>query len=241
MNEKKSIELPEILALVKLIKENRLDSDNRINALLNCVIADNYDIASYNLLVQSVQPYIVEQALRENPFPPPSEAIDGDIRFGFSEGNQLAGFMPDELHVLIAGEPGTGKTTIANFFIAPQAMIKEIKCWFFVKARDTEKLISMSRKQDIIAVDFDEQIKLNIMQAPKNVSRHEWYANLWDMFIQAEAIFDGTKNFLIEQSYDLAGEYEGYGFEPSLFELYDYIKSKNFQRGTRNINYAESA
>ncbi len=149
--------------------------------------------------------------------------------------------MPDELHVLIAGEPGTGKTTIANFFIAPQARMQGIKCWFFVKARDTEKLIKLYRKANIVSVDFDEQIKFNLMQAPRNVTRHEWYASLWDMFIQAEAIFDGTKNFLIEQSYDLATEYGKFGVEPSLFELHDYIKSKDFPRASRSYHYSESA
>ncbi len=54
------IELPQVLELVKLIRDSGLDSDPRINALLNCIIADNSDIDSYNLLILSVQPYLVE-------------------------------------------------------------------------------------------------------------------------------------------------------------------------------------
>ncbi len=241
MQRNQKIELPQVLELVKLIRDSGLDSDPRINALLNCIIADNSDIESYNLLILSIQPFLVQEALRENPFPKPSEEVDGKIKFAATEGKQLVGFMPEELHILIVGEPGTGKTTVANFFIAPQAIAQGIKCWFFVKAKDTEKLIKLYRNADIITVDFDEQIKFNLMEPPKNVTRHEWYANLWDMFIQAEAVFDGTKNFLIEQSYDLASEYERFGVQPSFFELYDYIKGKDFPRMSRSYHYAESA
>ncbi len=239
MRDNKNIPLQNIMELAKLIKDNKLDSDPRINGLLNCLLADNSDIESYNLLILLLQPYLVGQALRDNPFPAPSEEVNGKIKFAVTEEKQLVGFMPDELHVLIAGEPGTGKTTVANFIIAPQAIPQGIKSWFFVKARDTEKLIRFNK--NIVTVDFDEQIKFNLMQAPKNVSRHEWYANLWDMFIQAEAIYDGTKNFLMGHSYDLAVEYEKFGVEPSLFEIYDFIKGKTFPRGSRSSYFAESA
>jgi hypothetical protein len=241
MEDKRKIDLQAILELAKVIRDSGLDSDPRINALLNCIIADNSDIESYNLLMLLAQPYYVKQALRTNPFPDPSSDIDGLIRFAYTDTNQYAGIMPEELHVLIVGEPGTGKTTVANYFIAPQAIAQGIKCWFFVKARDTEKLAKVCKNANIITVDFDEQIKFNIMQAPKNVTRHEWYASLWDIFIQAEAVYDGTKNFLMEHAYDLAAEYEKLGVEPSFFELHDFIKSKTFPRGSRNYYYSESA
>lgn len=237
--QEKIIGLAQILEIVKAARDLGLDSDPRIAGLINCVLADNSDTESYALLMQSVQPHAAEKLLSGNPFPSPPTQVDGAIRFGITEKRQAVGFMPDELHVLIVGEPGTGKTTLANFFIAPEAMRLEIKCWFFVKARDTEKLIKYNK--NIIAVDFDGQVKFNLMQAPRNVTRYEWYASLWDMFIQAEAIYDGTKNFLGEHSYDLASEYEKFGVEPSLFELYDFIKSKDFPRGSRNFSFSESA
>ncbi|MBN1794245.1 MAG: ATP-binding protein [Candidatus Omnitrophica bacterium] len=241
MQAGRPIDIGQVLALAKQIKDLGLEDDSKISALLNCVMADNSDYESYNLLMLLVQPYLVEKSLRTNPFPSPSEEADGEIKFGVAEENQFVGFMPEELHILIAGEPGTGKTTIANFFIAPQAISQGIKCWFFVKAKDTEKLVKLYKKANIITVDFDEQVKFNLMEPPKNVTRHEWYASLWDMFIQAEAIYDGTKNFLIEQSYDLASEYDKFGVKPSLFELHDYIKSKDFPKMSRSFHYAESA
>lgn len=239
MKEKQQIQLPELMELVRFIRDNKYDKDPKINALLNCVIADNSDLESFNNLILLLQPLIVQQELRANPFPLPEPEVNGGIKFAITEPNQFVGLFPNELHVLITGEPGTGKTSMTNFLIAPQAMAQGIKCWFFVKARDTEKLIRFNNS--IVTVDFDEKIKINPMQPPKKVSKHEWYASLWDMFIQAEAIYDGTKNFLIEQSYDLTGEYERFGVEPSLFELYDFIKEKDIPRGSRDSHYKESA
>ena len=243
MQNNRKIDLQAILELAKFIRDSGLDSDPRINALLTCIIADNSDIDSYNLLMLLAQPCLVQQALRTNPFPDPSPEIDGLIRFAYTNPKQYAGLMPDELHVLIVGEPGTGKTTVANYFIAPQAIAQGIKCWFFVKARDTEKLVKVCKKANIITVDFDEHnpVKINILQNPPNVSWAEWHSDLWDMFAQAEAIFDGTKNFLGIHSYDLAKEYEKLGIEPSLFELHDFIKGKRFERNSRDSRYQESA
>ncbi len=243
MENKKKIDLQVILELAKLIRDSKLDSDPRINALLNCIIADNSDIGSYNLLILLMQPYLVQQALRTNPFPDPSSEIDGSIRFAYTDTKEYAGFMPEELHVLIVGEPGTGKTTVANYFIAPQAIAQGIKCWFFVKARDTEKLVKLCKNANIVTVDFDENdlVKINILQNPPNVSKAEWHSDLWDMFAQAEAIYDGTTNFLGEHSYDLSTEYEKFGVEPSLFELHDFIKGKRFDRGSRILHFQESA
>lgn len=180
------------------------------------------------------------QPVAVSPFSMPDARIDGAVRFGIAESGGSAGINPEQhINILVTGDPGTGKSGTVNYIIAPQAMALGIKCWFFVKARDTEKLIKFNK--DIVAFDFDGQLKFNPLQPPLNVTRAEWHSMLWDMFIQAEAIFDGTKNFLIEQAYELSDEYEKLGEVPSLFELHDYIKEKEFPRGTRNFSYKESA
>lgn len=175
-----------------------------------------------------------------SPFSIPDSSIDGALRFGIAEGGIPAGINPEQhINILVTGDPGTGKSAVVNRIIAPQAMALGIKCWFFVKARDTEKLIKFNK--DIVTFDFNEQLKINPLQPPPNVTRAEWHSMLWDMFIQAEAIYDGTKNFLIEQACELSDEYEKIGAIPSLFELHDYIKEKEFPRGSRSFSYKESA
>ncbi|MFH1014748.1 MAG: hypothetical protein V1762_02350 [Nitrospirota bacterium] len=241
MKEKKSnpeTEIPGFLFL-KQMKDNGLFNPATLAMCLD-ILSDSNGRQLAREYTEDLALPLTLSMLTKSPFETPDESVDGPIRIEFTETGKPAGFDPEKaLHILIVGEPGTGKTSMVNFLIARQAMAQGIKCWFFVKARDTEKLIRFNK--NIVTIDFDGQIKLNPMQPPKNVSRHEWYASLWDMFIQAEAVYDGTKNFLIEQSYDLAGEYERIGVEPSLFELYDFIKEKDIPKGSRESHYRESA
>ncbi|MCX6707183.1 MAG: hypothetical protein NT001_03515, partial [Candidatus Woesearchaeota archaeon] len=179
------------------------------------------------------------QGLARSPFSIPDESVSGLIKFAETENDIPVGFDPEnELHMLIVGEPGTGKTTVANFLIAPQAMEQGIKCWFFVKARDTERLLH--RNEDIVTVDFDGQIKVNILQSPPNVSREVWHSSLWDIFAQAEAVYDGTKNFLIGNCFDLAEEYKKFKAEPSMFELNDFVASRRYEPRSRDSAYQDS-
>ena len=49
MQERRKIELSQIIELTKFIKSAGLDKDQRISALLNCIVADNSDIEPSNL------------------------------------------------------------------------------------------------------------------------------------------------------------------------------------------------
>jgi len=233
-----------VLEHLKLLKKHgKLDE----KALLEAI-----DVLSEQGDAKLLKEYLDEQglvkaeiALNGKPISNPDMSMDGQIKILLTENGLPVGFNPrKELHILIVGEPGTGKTTLAVFSIASQAMSQGIKCWFFVKSRDVYKLIKLGYR--IVIVDFDNEgrFKLCLPGALTNVSRQEKLSRYFDIFVQAEAVFDGTKNFLIEQTTELGKIYESHGTDLSLFDLHEFIKErqkKDFPRGSRNYYYSESA
>lgn len=179
-----------------------------------------------------------------SPYDDVDESADGSIKILVAENGMPVGFDAEkELHILIVGEPGTGKTTLAVFCIGAQAMKQGIKSWFFVKSQDVYKLIRLGFRIVIVEFDNEGKLRLNPLGTLTNISRQEKLARYFDIFVQSEAVFDGTKNFLIEQATELAELYEKHGAEPSLFDLYEFIKERqrDFPRGGRQYYFSESA
>ena len=136
----------------------------------------NNPSAEYEILNQVIE----LSKYGKSPFEFPDENVRGQIQFGVSENNIPIGFNINELHSLIVGAPGTGKTIMMIFLMGLQAIQQGIKCWFFVKAQDVEKLIKIYK--DILVEDFSGQIKLNLLNPPPNYDKFGWKSFLWDIF-----------------------------------------------------------
>jgi hypothetical protein len=192
--------------------------------------------SSLDELHQTVE--MASQLFGGSPFENPDASVDGLIRFAKTNNNIPVGLNPYELHTAIIGESGTGKTIMMLYCLGLQAMMKGITCWYFVKARDAERLSKITK--NILINDFDGQTKMNLLNAPPNYSEYGWKAYLWDIWTQAHSLYDGSKNFLLEHSFDLEKKYEEFGVRPSFFELFDFVKSKKFPGFSRDARYRES-
>lgn len=208
------------------------------------ILSDDNGEKTMNEHLADISFLLLKAKQSASPFEDAADSVDGKIRFLIAENGMPVGFDPEkELHILIVGEPGTGKTTLAVFCIGAQAMKQGIKCWFFVKSKDVYKLIKLGFRIVIVEFDNEGRLKLNPLGTLTNISRQEKLARYFDIFVQAEAIFDGTKNFLIEQATEIQEAYKKYDTEPSLFELYEFIKERqrDFPRGGRQYYFSESA
>ena len=171
-------------------------------------------------------------------FPEPAESVDGDIRFANTKNSPVGFNLEDLLQGLIVGSPGSGKS-ILTYHVALHAMALGAICWMFVKGNDAEKLIRF--KRDIAVDDFNGQFRKNLLTAPPNFSRDNWTSIHWDIFIQANSLYDGTKNFLTTQYFDLYEKYKEQNAEPSFFEVHDFLKARKFPAYSRDARYNESA
>lgn len=68
---------------------------------------------------------IADIALNGKPFVLTDESGDGPIRLAVAENNQFIGLYPDECHVLIAGQTGTGKSTLLKIIFAQALLLND--------------------------------------------------------------------------------------------------------------------
>jgi len=113
--------------------------------------------------------------------------------------------------------------------------MKKPVVWLFTKAKDTRNLLKISK--DILVVCFVGQIAFNPLLPPPGVPVRFWINCFADIFIQAFGLYDGTKNFLIENLNYLFDHNK----TPTIHDLYRLIKSQKFSPFSRFARYQESA
>lgn len=188
-------------------------------------------------LLSRLEDALAISELFAGPFPKPSPDAAGPLALGIAENGQVIGIHPNECHVLIAGQTGAGKTTLLRLLVS-QAAAQGHKFWLFVRAEDTRCLIDIS--PETLVVRFDDSVKLN----PLNPSplRQDEHANAFlDIFIQSQRLYDGTKNYLLEQLSELYRDFEASRALPGLHDLYQKLKDSKHSAFSRTERYRESA
>jgi len=113
-----------IIEHLKLLKKHgRLDK----KAICQAIDALS-EPGNHNLLREYLEEQAVDLAnivLNGKPFPLPDETADGPIRFAITENSRFIGLYPEECHVLIAGQTGTGKSTLLKIIFAQALLIND--------------------------------------------------------------------------------------------------------------------
>lgn len=116
-------ENPVIEHLKLLKKHGRLDEMVLIQAVDVLSESGNANLMKDYLGEQSIA--IADIILNGKPFSMPDETADGPIRLAIAENNQFIGLYLDECHVLIAGQTGTGKSTLLKIIFAQAILLSE--------------------------------------------------------------------------------------------------------------------
>jgi hypothetical protein len=177
-----------------------------------------------------------------SPFETPDENVDGPIGVGYAENRQIVGLYPEDCHVLIAGQTGCGKSTLLKIIFSQpllysQLLKSKFRTWLFVKAQDMRSLLAVNR--DILVVRFKD-IKINPLEPIPGIKPIDWASIFADIWIQAFRLYDASKSLLIECLHELYNRFDDVNHYPTLFDLYDYLKSLKFSAFSRTARYQES-
>ncbi len=121
--KQKENENPVIAHLKLLKKHGRLDEKAISQAIDALSEPENHNLLKEYLEEQSVE--LADIVLNGKPFPLPDETADGPIRFAITETSRFIGLYPEECHVLIAGQTGTGKSTLLKIIFAQALLIND--------------------------------------------------------------------------------------------------------------------
>ena len=114
----------QILEYLKLLKSHgRLDEEAVLNAVDVLTEPGNTRLMREFFDEQAVK--IADIVINGKPFSPADENADGPIRVAVAENNQPIGFYPEECHFLIAGQTGTGKSTLLRLIFSQALLLNE--------------------------------------------------------------------------------------------------------------------
>lgn len=203
----------EIMDLLKLINENGLGDDARINALL-CAYAYKPDQKNKELLQRFLEPRIFENALQGNPFSPyPTQnSFRGDIIIGLvglyepyqkeilrNLADCIIAKVPPELlckHLLFCGATGSGKTVF--FFNLQDEFLKLGKNYISLGfKRDGRHRIKEISNLLVFRIANDANFKWNITIPPKGVSQRSWDLTWIKILCETQGMSLGMDNMLL--------------------------------------------
>ena len=206
------------------------------NPLVNRAILQSLIKSDPRREIESLETVLAISQMSKSPFALPDESVDGPIRFAISENKLPVGLFPHECHVLIAGQTGTGKSTLLKI-ISIQGMKQGNCIWMFPKSQELRSILHFNK--DIVVTDF-RTIKINIFEPPPSVSVQDWINIVADILIQGFSLYDGSKNYLIRCLQILFEKLSATGFYPSIIDLYKYVNTQKHPPQSRTARYQES-
>jgi len=209
-------------------------------ALNNLIFGEN-EILN-DLILQEMLPEIICDSFGvEYPFPvPPDEEIWGPINVGFSEETGApAGIYPKEVHFLVVGASGMGKSTLFRNIIRQH-----------IDAEEPVLIIDFQNEYPYILRDNGinklgiDNLKFNPLEVPPGMDPGLYMQRVCSIIADQCGLLIASKSFLLEaidRLYTLFGVYNGSRSFPSMYELRDLLTEllKGYRATSRFTAYGE--
>ena len=213
-----------------------------VSLLLLNSIAFGEDERVNDLIQQAIYPDIVCRELAEYPFPtPPDEGIlDGPVNLGFcEETGDPVGIFPHEIHTLIVGASGKGKSTL-NKHLIRQHLDSEMPVLIIDFENEYEALLNDDRVT-VLGVD---DLKWNPLEVPPGMDPVLYRQTLCSIFADQLGLLIASKGYLldaIDKLYKVYGVYDGSDTFPSIYDLADLLREmlKHSRATSRFTAYGE--
>lgn len=213
--------------LLETLKRHGIQNTFAYRMLLSLTVDPDKDMLEdfWNVTM----PTISHNKLFTSPFPKQGRDIDGEFRFAVSENQLPAGLNSDEVHTLLVGASGTGKT-ICQELIALSFMRKGHTAWLFVKADDVTRMPRAYRNILYVNPAGSEcELRLNLLR----VLSKETFITL---FKDAFTLADGSEGHLLQT----LGELQRRNPDANVSDLYHFIKARKHPLWSRECRYQES-
>ncbi|MFC1717037.1 helicase HerA domain-containing protein, partial [Candidatus Poribacteria bacterium] len=212
-----------------------------VSLLLLNNLAFGEDPRVNELIQQALLPDMACNELVEYPFPtPPDEDIQGTINLGFCEETGApAGIFPHEVHTLIVGASGKGKSTL-NKHLIRQHIDNGIPVLIIDFENEYRELLNDER----ITVLGVDDLKWNPLEVPPGMDPVLYRQTLCSIFADQLGLLIASKTYLldaVDKLYTLYGVYDGSGNFPSMYDLAELLRKllEKYRATSRFTAYGE--
>ena len=212
-----------------------------VSLLLLNSLAFGEDEHVNEMIQQAVLPDIVCSELAEYPFPiPPDEDIWGPINLGFCEETDApAGIFPRDVHTLIVGASGKGKSTL-NKHLIRQHIDNGMPVLIIDFENEYQELLNDDR---IVILGVDE-LKWNPLEVPPGMDPVLYRQIFCSIFADQLGLLIASKGYLldaIDKLYTLYGVYDGSANFPSMYDLAELLRKllERYRATSRFTTYGE--